>query len=62
MDPFARALQGAFYLDAETMREAVRCRGSFSLIHLETMFKVDVFIVKQRPYERALREASSKPV
>jgi hypothetical protein len=53
VDPFVRALKGAFYLDAEAMREAVRDRGSFNLIHLETMFKVDVFIMKQRPYDRA---------
>jgi hypothetical protein len=53
VDPLARALQGAFYLDAEMMREAVRHRRSFNLIHLDTMFKVDVFIVKERPYDRA---------
>ena len=38
---------------AEAIREAIRRRGSFNMIHLETMFKVDVFISKQRPYDRA---------
>jgi hypothetical protein len=55
-DALAAALGGAFYLDLETIREAIRRRGSFSMIHLQTMFKVDVFVVKQRPFDRAQME------
>ena len=42
-EPLAQALGDAFYADVEMMRDAIRRHGSFNLIHLETMFKVDVF-------------------
>ncbi|HOG45663.1 MAG TPA: hypothetical protein PLJ35_14140 [Anaerolineae bacterium] len=51
--PLAAALHDAFYLDVEAMRDAIRRQGSFNLIHLETMFKVDVFVLKRRPYDQA---------
>ena len=40
-------------MDAESIRDAVRHRSSFNVIHLETMFKVDVFVRKQRPFDQA---------
>lgn len=52
-EPLAQALSDVFYVDVESIREAIRQRNSFSAIHLETMFKVDVFIPKQRPFDRA---------
>ncbi len=52
VEPLTRALGGHFYMDAESIREAIQHRSSFSVIHLTTMFKVDVFIPKQRPYSR----------
>lgn len=50
--PFADLLVGAFYLDIDTIRHAIRQRSSFNLIHLATMFKVDIFISKNRPFDR----------
>lgn len=51
-------LQGAYYIDEEMIQEAIRHRSSFNLIHLETMVKVDVFLLKARPYDRqALQRA-----
>lgn len=55
-DALAGALGGAFYADVEMMRDAVRGGGSFNLIHLETMFKVDVFVAGRRPFDRAQLE------
>jgi len=52
-DPLAQALIDAFYVDAESIRDAVRRRSSFNVIHLETMFKVDVFVRKRRPFAQA---------
>ncbi len=40
------ALEAEFYIDGDMIREAVRRRKSFNLIHYETMFKVDIFIPK----------------
>lgn len=53
VEPLIEALGDAFYADAEMMRDAVRRRTSFNLIHLETMFKVDVFVAKPRSFDRS---------
>ena len=52
IDPLVSRLGTDFYLDVESMREAIRQHSSFSFIHLKTMFKVDVFIPKHRPYSQ----------
>ena len=51
--PFALALGEAFYADVEMMRAATRQHSSFNLIHLDTMFKVDIFIARPRDFDRA---------
>ena len=53
IEPLAQALGDAFYADAEMMREAVRHHSSFNVIHLDTMFKVDIFVVKPREFDRS---------
>ncbi len=45
-------LEDAFYIDENAIRNAIERHSSFNLIHLETMFKVDVFIPKPRPFDR----------
>jgi len=52
VEPLASELSDLFYADAETMRDAIRDRGSFNLIHLETAFKVDVFVAKAREFDQ----------
>jgi len=52
-EPLAQALGEAFYADAEMMRDAIRRHSSFNLIHLDTMFKVDVFVAKPRAFDRS---------
>lgn len=53
VEPFVQMLGEAFYADAEMMRDAIRRHGSFNLIHLDTMFKVDIFIAKPRIFDRS---------
>lgn len=53
IEPFVSALRDEFYLDEEMIAEAVRCHGSFNLIHRDSMFKVDVFIPRPRPFLRS---------
>lgn len=48
---FVAALEEDYYLDGDAVREAVERRASFNLIHLATMVKVDVFVLKDRPYD-----------
>jgi hypothetical protein len=38
------SLEGAFYVDADMIRDAIRRRSEFNVLHLATMFKVDVFV------------------
>jgi hypothetical protein len=52
-EPLAGALADTFYVDLESIREAIHRRGSFNVIHLDTMFKVDVFISRARAFDRS---------
>jgi len=40
-----------FYISEEDMRKAFARRTSFNLIHLSTLFKVDIFLPKNRPFD-----------
>lgn len=44
VDAFVQALAGEFYVDETMIREAIRRRGCFNVIFLETMDKADIFI------------------
>jgi hypothetical protein len=53
VEPLVQALSDAFYVDPEMMRDAIRQQGSFNVIHLDTAFKVDVFVPKARAFDRS---------
>jgi hypothetical protein len=53
VEPLVRALGDAFYADVEMIRDAIHRHSSFNLIHLETMFKVDIFVAKPRAFDRS---------
>jgi hypothetical protein len=61
------ALQGSFYVDEHAMREAIERRQSFNAIHLDSVFKVDIFIPKSDEFSqkqlerRELRRLGSDP-
>jgi len=46
------ALGDGFYVSEERVRDAIARRASFNVIHLETMVKVDVFVSKDRAFDR----------
>jgi hypothetical protein len=46
LEAFATQLASTFYLSPERLRDAVRRRSSFNLLHLKTMIKVDLFLLK----------------
>lgn len=52
VEPFIQHLGDAFYTDAEMILSAVQHHTSFNLIHQETIFKVDIFLPKKRPYNQ----------
>ena len=47
---FMDALKNEFYLDGEMIADAIAHRTSFNIIHRESMFKVDVFVPRPRPF------------
>ncbi len=44
------ALADEFYIDAGMIRDGIRRRASFNVVHLATMFKADIFIVRDDPW------------
>ncbi len=44
VEALVRALDGTFYVDADMIKDAIARRSEFNVIHLATMFKVDVFV------------------
>ncbi len=45
-------LKPEYYIDADTVKDAIRHSSSFNAVHLATMLKVDVFILKALPFEQ----------
>jgi hypothetical protein len=45
-------LREEFYVDSDMILSAIQKQSSFNLIHLETLFKVDVFPLKHHPFEQ----------
>lgn len=43
-----------WYVSLEAIRQAVRARSSFNIIHLPSGFKVDVFVRRDRPFDLSL--------
>jgi hypothetical protein len=52
VQPLVERLGDDFYADALSIQEAVARRASCNLIHLPTMFKVDLFVLKTRAWDR----------
>lgn len=50
--PLVERLSSAYYLDEQSVREAAGSSGSFNLIHLDTMVKIDVFVPLPRAFDR----------
>jgi len=52
-----------FYADMDMIREAVRRKSSFNIIHLESLYKVDIFILQEHPFDlQALARRVQKKV
>ncbi len=45
-------LKKSFYIDQEMVERAIREKSSFNIVHLESMFKVDIFVPPDRPFEK----------
>ncbi len=50
IEKFVQAFQADFFLNKESITEALKHQGMFNIIHLETVFKVDFIIRKNSDY------------
>ena len=50
--PLVLQLQTDYYIDEDMIRDAIKRRSSFNVIHLDTMLKVDVYIPKSRSFDQ----------
>ena len=48
---FVELFDHSFYISEPTVRDAVRRKSCFNLIHMPTSFKVDVFVSRGRPFD-----------
>ena len=58
VEPLVAALGADFYMPEERIHDAVARKASFNVIHLGTMVKVDVFVSRDRPFDRRAFERS----
>lgn len=45
-------LGGQYYIDETMVEQAVEARSSFNVVHLDSMIKLDVFVVKDAPFHQ----------
>ncbi|GIV21589.1 MAG: hypothetical protein KatS3mg023_3340 [Armatimonadota bacterium] len=55
-------LTGEFDIDDEVAAREVTRRGSFNLIHRESMFKVDIFVAREHPLDKAVLARARRQV
>jgi hypothetical protein len=55
-----KTLEESYYIDEGMIKEAIRNKTSFNLIHFETAVKIDVFIFKDIPFHRKALERRKK--
>lgn len=55
-----QALKSTFYIDDNMILDAINRKASFNVIHLETMLKIDVFILKNTSYDKTAFQRRQK--
>ncbi len=52
VEKMVQSLQPVYYIDESMILSAINNQTSFNLIHLETIIKIDVFILKQDAFDQ----------
>ncbi|MCP4403531.1 MAG: hypothetical protein GY801_40275 [bacterium] len=52
-------LEASYYIDRDMILEAIERRASCNLIHLESLLKIDVFILKSSSYDPLLEACAN---
>ncbi len=55
-DRFEQELGDDYYVSAEMIRDAIRARSSFNLIHRPTMMKIDIFMAENTEFARSVQK------
>jgi hypothetical protein len=53
-DKFYTMLKDEFYVNEEAMQQALGCCGTFNIIHFDTAFKIDIFLLGPSDFEQQL--------
>jgi len=56
VDSLVHRLASVYYIPVDRLHSAVAARSSCNFIHLATMFKIDIFVSKRRPFDRQAAE------
>ena len=59
---FAAQLQSDFYADEQAIERAVRAKRHFNVIHLDSAFKVDIFVAKPSEFDSAQLERRQESI
>jgi hypothetical protein len=51
--PFVKALKGPFYVDDILIRDAIRRRGMFNVIHIASANKIDVHVMEPDEFQKS---------
>jgi hypothetical protein len=51
VETLVSSLKSEFYIDKDTVLEAIQNKSSFNVLHLKTMFKIDVFVLNNQSYD-----------
>jgi len=46
------SLEPGYYIDKDMIREAIKHHSSFNIIHFDSMMKIDIFVLKEREFDR----------
>ncbi len=52
VQPLVDALIDDYYIDRDAANDAVQRRAMFNVVHLQTMLKVDIYVLTRRPFDR----------
>ncbi len=60
IQPLVNKLKGEYYIESESINDAIKEKTSFNIIHLKSMLKIDVFILKDQLYSKKAFERKIK--
>lgn len=52
IDELCKSLEGKYYIDREMIKDAIESSGQFNMIHFDTGFKIDFWILKKDEFSQ----------